>query len=137
MLNIAVGEIETTRCLSTGERTTQITPLPRAIFDSAKQGSADAAKSCVRRNVIQSDFATIIYCGYPNYHTLLNGNQHRVGLVRYPDFKSFGRLVTKPQVQNGCIALMIRGAKVSYRLAHYLARGLCILVGCISYFHLA
>src|SRR6266702_1671062 len=51
--HIAVGEIEASRRRRTGERAVGIAAFDRSSFKRGQQGAADAAKTRVRRDVVQ------------------------------------------------------------------------------------
>jgi hypothetical protein len=84
VLNVTIGTIEAASRLCAGESAAYVAPLHRPALESAKDSSTDAAKACIRGDVVQSDLPRISDCTHANYDASLDGDEDRVALIRYP-----------------------------------------------------
>src|SRR2546428_624278 len=73
--------IETMRRLGARQRATGVASLHRSGFEGAEQRTADAAKSCNGRHIIQRDLAGIRHRSHPEDGIALDGEQERASLL--------------------------------------------------------
>src|SRR6185503_16909512 len=59
VVDITSRLIEAMRRLGADQRATRVASLRRSAFERAEQGTADAAKSCIGRHIIQRDLACV------------------------------------------------------------------------------
>src|ERR1700753_2652185 len=98
----------------------RIAVLRGASFQSFEQGSADAAKSRIWRNVVQRDLAVVPDRADGEDRFTLDGNQHRSVGVGKPRREMLWRLVAEPTPQDFRIVAMIGNAEFGDRRAHHL-----------------
>src|SRR5437762_2044296 len=67
--------IEAMRRLGACERAAPVASLHRSGFERAQQGTADAAKSCIGRHIIQRDLACVRHGSHPENGIALDGEQ--------------------------------------------------------------
>src|SRR5438105_6282260 len=65
VVDITSRLIESMRRLGACERATLVAPLDRPGFERLQQGTADAAKSCNGRHIIQRDLACVRHRSHP------------------------------------------------------------------------
>src|SRR4051812_34925424 len=56
---ISAGQVKAPRRLRAGQKATRVAALGSASFEGAQQGPADASKTCIRRNIVQPDHASV------------------------------------------------------------------------------
>jgi len=76
--------IEAMRRLGAGERVMLVASRHRSGFERPQQGTADAAKSCSGRHIIQHDLACVRHESHPEDGIALDGEQERASTLRSP-----------------------------------------------------
>jgi hypothetical protein len=112
ILDIAGGVIKAPSRSGAGQRATRGATRQGARFERLQQSLADAAKSRVRRDIIEIDFARVGDAAHRENSLALDGDQHIIVRPRDPGAHVLGRLIREPLRKDRRIAAMIGDAKL-------------------------
>jgi hypothetical protein len=134
-LNVAVSQIEAPSGLRAYQGTSRVASFRGPRFESPEQGTTDAAKPRIRRNVIEGDLAGLGDRAHRKDVVTLGGDQQRIVRPPDPGRENLRGLVGQPSRQDGFVVPMIGDTQFRDRPPHHPAGGWCVFSGGGTNFH--